>query len=71
MFNDRLCISTVNHVNGAQVWRFDGMRWENVSPPWVGILRAQSMAVFGNRLFVGEGISPRGVSVWATRNGED
>lgn len=74
VFEDRLYVTTVNHANLAQVWRFDGLGWEEATPADTlsrGVLRLQTMAVFEHRLFVGEGIRPEAALIWATRDAED
>lgn len=75
-FRSRLYVSTVNHEDNAQIWRFDGAEWEEVTPPditgpFVSIPRVQTMAVFRSRLFAGRGISPDQATVWATFTGSE
>jgi hypothetical protein len=75
-FRGRLYVSTVNHEDNAQIWRFDGADWEEVTPsditgPFVSIPRVQTMAVFRSRLFAGRGISPEEATVWATFTGTE
>jgi hypothetical protein len=74
VFEGRLHVATVNHTDGAQVWGFDGLGWEEVTPPAHDAtrqtVRLQTMAVFERRLFVGEGIRPDSALVWATRDTE-
>lgn len=75
-FRGRLYVSTVNHEESAQIWRFDGHGWEEVTPPdiaspFVNIPRVQTMAVFRSRLFAGRGISPEEATVWATFTGTE
>jgi hypothetical protein len=75
VFLDQLYVSTVNHVDGAQIWRFDGSAWEDVTPaefagPFGGVLRIQSLAVFGRRIFAGRGIGQPFPPVWSSRTGD-
>jgi hypothetical protein len=76
VFRGRLYVSTVNHEDNAQIWRFNGLAWEEVTPPditapFAFIPRVQTMAVFRSRLFAGQGINPGEAMVWATFTGTE
>jgi hypothetical protein len=73
VFLDQLYVSTVNHDDAAQIWRFDGSAWEAVTPADVGplgVLRIQSLAVFGRRIFAGRGIQASTPIVFRSRTGD-
>jgi hypothetical protein len=69
VFQDRLFVSTVNHVDGAQIWRFDGAAWEDVTPAET-VQRIQTLAVFGRRIFAGQGFALSTLAVWSSLTGE-
>jgi hypothetical protein len=72
-FQGRLYVSTVNHVDGAQLWRFDGSTWEEVTPFDDGLfapVRIQALGVFGLRIFAGRGIGSSIPPVWSSRTGD-
>ena len=73
VFQNRLYVSTVNHVDGAQIWRFDGTGWEEVTPAEAafGVVRIQTLGVFGRRIFAGQGITPFGAILWGSTTGAD
>jgi len=76
VFRGRLYVSTVNHEDNAQIWRFNGLAWEEVTPPditapFASIPRVQTMAVFRSRLFAGQGINPGEATVWGTFTGAE
>ncbi len=76
VFRGRLYVSTVNHPDRAQVWRFNGLDWEDVTPaelqdPFSSVVRLQTMAVFRSRLFLGRGIGGDEATVWATLTGAE
>ena len=67
VFRGRLYVSTVNHEDNAQIWRFNGFAWEEVTPPditapFAFIPRVQTMAVF-----LLDGCSPGRASIPARR----
>jgi hypothetical protein len=79
-FQGALCVGTVNH-QAAQLWRYDGSSWTNVSPDFRGDFggvnpRVQSMTpayqftVLASRLFIGGGnpFPPIGADLWSTGN---
>jgi hypothetical protein len=74
VFRDRLYASTVNHVDQAQIWRFDGSAWAAVGPAFGAfefVPRIQTLAVLGRRLFAGQGITAQGPLLWSTLTGAD
>ncbi|MBI4013803.1 MAG: hypothetical protein HY359_15915 [Candidatus Rokubacteria bacterium] len=73
VFRDQLYVSTVDHPDLAQVWRFDGSGWEDVTPAEVasGVVRIQTLAVFGRRIFAGQGLTLFGAILWSSSTGEE
>jgi hypothetical protein len=71
VFQGRLYVSTVNHTDGAQIWRFDGSAWEEVTPAqFEPVIRIQTLGVFGRRIFAGQGFTSNDTLLWRSGTGD-
>ncbi|MDQ7780838.1 MAG: transglutaminase-like domain-containing protein, partial [Planctomycetota bacterium] len=64
-FGNNIYVGTEFPAGTAQLWRYDGANWTNITPAWPATTTAAaSMMVFSNLLFVGTQDAVAGAQVW-------